>query len=107
MEEKKHKIQTIKDIFQGSDFWDRNTRKYITKEFQEYGYRLALKLNDIERKSLYIKLAKEIDRPLLDRALSFAIDYPKANRKARVFMWKLKELKEERKRKKVEEEKKQ
>jgi predicted metal-dependent phosphoesterase TrpH len=43
---------------------------------------------------LYIKLAKEENRTLLENALSFALDYPKAKSKPKIFMWKLKELKE-------------
>lgn len=72
-----------------------NRQKYITREFQDYGYRLAVKLNDLEHKSLYIKLAKNEERAFLDQALSFAIDYPKAENKGKIFMWKLKELREE------------
>jgi hypothetical protein len=66
--------------------------KYISTEFQDFGYRLALKLDDLEHKSLYIKLAKEVPRSLLEQALSFAADYPNVRKKGKVFMWKLKEL---------------
>lgn len=72
-----------------------NAAKYINHEFQDYGYRLAVKLNDLEHKSLYIKLAKKEKRPLLDQALSYTLDYPKARNKAKIFMWKLGDLKRE------------
>lgn len=73
--------------------------KYITKEYQDFGYRLALKLDDLEHKALYIKLAKEEPRGILEQALSFSIDYPQARNKARIFMWKLKEIREDREKK--------
>lgn len=70
---------------------------YITKEFQDYGYRLAITLNDIGHKSLYIKMAKTIDRGILERALSFVADANSAKSKARLFMWKVKQLRGEKK----------
>jgi len=68
---------------------------YIKHEFQDFGYRLALALDDLDHKSLYIKLAKGEDRLLLEGALNFALDYPKAQSRGKIFMWKLKELKRE------------
>lgn len=65
--------------------------KYISREFQKYGYDLAVKLGDLERKALYIKLAKETPRALLEEAKNFVKD-TKARSKARLFMWKLSEL---------------
>ncbi len=69
-------------------------RKYITKEFQHYGYQLAESLDDLEHKSLYIKLAKEEERELLQKAWDFVKD-SRAKSKAKLFMWKLKKLREE------------
>jgi len=77
-----------------------DSHKYVTKEYQDYGYRLALKLDDLSHKALYIKLAKEKQRYLLERAFSFAIDYPNAKNKGRIFMWKLKELENDAEKKK-------
>jgi len=68
--------------------------KYITREFQDYGYRLAESLDDLKHKSLYIKLAKEEDRELLQKAWDFVKD-SRARSKAKLFMWKLKQLREE------------
>lgn len=62
---------------------------YITQEFQDYGYRLAIKLDDLKHKSLYIKMAKEVKRGILDEALSFVKDAYGAKSKARLFMWKV------------------
>ncbi|MCL5784624.1 MAG: hypothetical protein M1142_04720 [Patescibacteria group bacterium] len=65
----------------------------ISKEFQMYGVFLAESLQDTKHYSLYIKLAKNIDRHILEEALNFTKGYTSAKSKARVFMWKLKELK--------------
>lgn len=69
--------------------------KYISKEYQIYGLRLAGKLGDKERATMYIKWAKEKNRAILDSALSFTADYPNAKNKAKIFMWKVKELERE------------
>jgi len=66
---------------------------YITQEFQDYGYRLAVVLDDLPHKSLYIKMAKTNDRTLLQEALAFVSDAQHAKSKARLFMWKVRELK--------------
>jgi hypothetical protein len=66
--------------------------KYISKEFQKYGYDLAVELGDMVHKALYIKMAKEIPRPILERAKNFVKD-ANAKSKGRLFMWKVKELK--------------
>ncbi len=69
--------------------------KYMTKEYQMYGMKLAGKLEDSKRASMYIKWAKEKPRSILERAYSFTIDYPNAKDKSRIFMWKVKELEKE------------
>ncbi len=66
--------------------------KYISREFQAYGYWLAEQLGDLRHKALYIKYAKEIPRGILEAALSFVKDAGKVKSKPRLFMWKLKEL---------------
>lgn len=66
--------------------------KNISHEFQMYGVYLAESLQDTKRYSLYIKLAKNIDRKILEEALNFTKGYTAAKSKARIFMWKLKEL---------------
>lgn len=65
--------------------------KHISREFQDYGFRLAMELNDEAHKSLYIRLAKTVERGILDSARSFVID-SQAKSKAKLFMWKMKEL---------------
>ncbi len=69
--------------------------KYMTKEYQAYGMRLAGKLGDRQRATMYIKWAKEKPRAVLEIAYSFTIDYPNAKDKSRIFMWKVKQLEKE------------
>lgn len=68
--------------------------KYVSREFQTFGMRLTELLDDHKHKSLYMKLAKTVHRSLLEKALSFAVD-SNAKNKGALFMWKLKQLKEE------------
>ncbi len=67
--------------------------KNISKEFQMYGVYLAESLQDTKHYSLYIKFAKEINRNILEEALNFTKGYTSAKNKARVFMWRLAQLK--------------
>lgn len=67
--------------------------KNIAYEFQEFGVRLAYDLGDLKRKSYYIKLSKQVERQLLERARDYALGYNKPKSKAKIFMWMLKELK--------------
>ena len=83
-------LQSIQQILAGYKLGDKG--KYITREFQDYGYRLAKELNDEKHKSLYIKLAKEVERKVLEEARIFVKDAYKVKSKARLFMWKLSQL---------------
>ena len=74
--------------------------KYISHEFQKYGYELAKDLGDLKNKSLYIKFAKETPRGLLEVAKNFVKDAANVKSKPRLFMWKLQQLKKESKIKK-------
>jgi hypothetical protein len=69
--------------------------KYISREFQKYGYDLAEELGDLKNKSLYIKLAKETPRGLLETAKNFVKDAYDVKSPAKLFMWKLTELKKD------------
>ncbi len=68
--------------------------KYVSQEFQDFGYRLAVALGDLGHKSLYMRMAKTVDRGILERALAFVTD-ANAKNKARLFMWKVTQLKQE------------
>ncbi len=71
-------------------------QKYVKNEFQAYGLELAKELDDWKNKSLYLRLAKTIDRQLLEKARYFVKDQNPGAIKTpyKLFMWKLKELKE-------------
>lgn len=71
--------------------------KNLKYEFQVYGIYLAEELGDTNHYSLYMKLAKEVERSLLETALNFTKGFISAKSKAKVFMWKLKALKDENK----------
>jgi hypothetical protein len=87
---KKQSFSTLADLIKNRAMEDAGG--YITQEFQDYGYRLATELDDMSHKSLYIKMAKTIDRKILESARTFVLD-ANANSKGRLFMWKVKELK--------------
>ena len=70
---------------------------YITQEFQDFGYRLAIALDDMRHKSLYIKMAKEVPRGQLESALSYVSDAAAVKSKAKLFMWRLRQLQTEEK----------
>ncbi|GIW64737.1 MAG: hypothetical protein KatS3mg092_0670 [Patescibacteria group bacterium] len=81
-------MQSIRDILKNFNPLE---NKYISRDFQAFGIYLAEKLGESRKKSLYIKLAKTIPRPILEEALRFVID-SKARNKPALFMWKLKEM---------------
>jgi hypothetical protein len=81
-------MHSIKDILKN---FNPVEDKYISRDFQTFGIYLAEKLGEPKRKSLYIKLAKTIPRPVLEEALRFVID-SNARKKGALFMWKLKQL---------------
>jgi hypothetical protein len=67
--------------------------KYISQEFQKYGYELAKELGDLKNKSLYIKLAKDTSRGFLEAARNFIKDAYQVKNRPALFLWKLKQLK--------------
>jgi len=83
---------SIQQLFQEYQLEDKGG--YITREFQDFGYRLAVELDDLKHKSLYMRLAKTVNRAVLERALSFVADAATAKSKAKLFMWKLKQLRQ-------------
>lgn len=81
-------MRSVRDVLRR---FDPLQDKYISREYQAFGVHLAEKLGDSRHKSMYIKFAKTIPRPILDEALRFVVD-SNARNKAALFMWKLKEL---------------
>ncbi len=88
---KKPSFSPASTLFQDYQLNDKGG--FITQEFQDFGYRLTMELGDPAHKSLYMKMAKSVDRGMLESALSFVKDAHQAKSKAKLFMWKLKELK--------------
>lgn len=86
-------MKRIGDII--SEIKNPNRPKNLHKEFQVYGVYLAESLDDTAHYSLYMKLAKVYNRGLLEEALSYTKGYYSAKSKAKVFMWRLAQLKKE------------
>lgn len=86
-------MQKISDTLKKYQLDDKN--KTVSREFQLYAYDLAVELNDLAHKSLYMRLAKTTPRGLMEDARSFVKDVANARSKGRLFMWKLGELKKE------------
>ena len=74
-------------------------QKYVKNDFQAYGLELAEELGDWKNRSLYIRLAKNTDRKILEKARYFVKDQNPGAIKTpyKLFMWKLKQLKLEQK----------
>lgn len=81
-------MQSIKQVLKR---FDPVTDKYVSREFQAFGIKLAEDLDDYKHRSLYIKLAKTVHRSILEQALSFTVDSTAKNKGA-LFMWKLAQL---------------
>lgn len=94
---KTRKPKTVGQILKKYQVDDKN--KYISREFQDYGYRLAESLNDVKQVSLYIKLAKDYPRAWLEEAKNFVKDAENVRSRPKLFMWKLKQIKGEKNRK--------
>lgn len=84
-------MQKVGDIIKKYKLED--TDRFVSREFQKYAYDLSVELGDLKHKSLYMKLAKETPRILLEKARSFVKDAQNARSKGRLFMWKLSQLK--------------
>jgi len=81
-------MDSIKDVLKN---FKPTEDKYISREFQSFAVHLAKKLSDEDHMSLYMRLAKTLPRPALEKALSYVVD-SKIDRKGALFMWKLKEM---------------
>jgi hypothetical protein len=83
-------VNNISDILKNRKFVKDTHNTY---EFQAYGNRIAEEFNDMEHRSLYIKLAKTENRNLMEVAREFVMRSENATTKGKLFMWKLTELK--------------
>jgi len=91
----KKRFNTVAELLSNHPIKESN--KYISQEFQAYGCHMATVLSDQAHTSLYIKLAKTYPRALLEQALAFVSDAENARSKAKLFMWKLDQLKKNKK----------
>ena len=74
--------------------FDPTKDKYISRDFQAFGIYMAEEMDDYVHRSMYIRLAKVNHRSVLEAALSFVKD-SKAENKIGLFLWKLKQIKNE------------
>jgi hypothetical protein len=84
-------MENLGDLISKKSFTPDTRNKH---EFQAYGNRLADEFGDQRHRALYIKLAKTENRALLEQARDFVNNQDHAKTKGRLFMWKLKQLKE-------------
>jgi hypothetical protein len=76
------------------DYKVKSGGKFISQEFQDFSYRMAMALStpeDRETIGMCMRLAKRKPRALLEQALSFVQD-AKAKNKVALFLWKVKQL---------------
>lgn len=71
--------------------FDPREDRFVSREFQKYAYDLAMELGDHEHMAIYMRLAKTVPRHILERARSFVKD-AHAKTPAKLFMWKVKQL---------------
>ena len=71
------------------------TKGTIRYEFQAYAQRLAEDLQEGHKITLYMKLAKEVDRALLEQAREHVLGSEKVRNRGALFMFKLKELRDQ------------
>lgn len=90
-------MQSIKQVLQK---FNPSEDKYVSREFQTFGVHLSEVLDDHKHKSLYIKMAKDTPRAILEKALSFVADSTAKNKGA-LFMWKVQQIKKDIKLKKI------
>jgi hypothetical protein len=68
--------------------------KYISRDFQAFGIYLAEEMEDYKNRGMWIRLAKTNHRSILEKTLSFVKD-ANADNKIALFLWKMKQIKNE------------
>ncbi len=84
----------MKKVSQILKNFDPTKDKYISRDFQSFGIWLSEEMDDYKHRSMWIRLAKTNHRAILERALSFVKD-SNADNKIALFLWKMKQLKNE------------
>jgi len=82
-------VEDIADIIRQKNVKSDPRNKH---EYQAYGNRLSEEFADPKHRALYIKLAKDEDRNLLEQAREYVMRSERATTKGKLFMWKLTEL---------------
>lgn len=78
---------------------EEDKQRRISREWQDYAYRLGVELGDTEHTSLYMRMCKKTPRYVLEEALIFVKGANKVRSKAKLFMWKVKQIKDKKKEK--------
>jgi len=90
-------LETAKSILSSYNLLDQqqiDKKRKPKNEFQAYAYRLANDLRDLDNLQIYMRLAKNVERSLMERAYSFVSDST-SKEKGKLFLWKLKLLRQE------------
>lgn len=82
--------------------FDPQKDRYISREFQKYAHDLAVELRDEEHMAIYMRFAKTVPRHILERARGFVKD-ANTSTPARLYMWKVGQLRVELKNKETKE----
>lgn len=85
-------MKKIADLLKNKKLDQDHRNKY---EYQAYGNRLAEEFEDEKHRALYIKLAKNEPRGLLETAREYVLAAENVTTRGRLFMWKLTEIKKE------------
>jgi hypothetical protein len=92
-------MQQVLDKYTDEMEQEGGKQRRISREWQDYAYRLAVELGDTAHTSLYMRLVKNTPRYLVEESKNFVKDAREVKSKGKLFMWKLKQLKEEKKKK--------
>lgn len=68
---------------------------YAKHEWQDFGVRVARELGDEKKAGMYIKLTRNYGKEIVEEALDFVKEATNVKSKPRLFLWKLKKLKDE------------
>lgn len=87
-------IKTAKELLASYNVLESDKKRHAHHEFQAFAYKLAHDLNDLEHLRIYMRLARNVERSLMERAYSYAYD-ARSDNKGKIFFWKIKELRKE------------
>ena len=85
-------FKQIKNVL---DRFNAQEDRYISREFQKYAYDLALELGDEAHMGIYMRMVKNTPRHIIEKARYFVKDANNVKSPGKLFLWKVKQLKEE------------